>query len=41
MDTLHTTAIMAVIPNDIYGWLNSEALVKFATKELAATAVLA
>ncbi|WP_057878783.1 PTS sugar transporter subunit IIB [Levilactobacillus paucivorans] len=26
---------MAVIPNDIYGWLNSQALVKFTCKQLA------
>ncbi|KRK96578.1 hypothetical protein FD25_GL002076 [Levilactobacillus acidifarinae DSM 19394] len=25
---------VAVIPNDIYGWLNSEALVKFASQTL-------
>ncbi|GEO74555.1 hypothetical protein FD30_GL001691 [Levilactobacillus namurensis DSM 19117] len=31
----------AVIPNDIYGWLNSEALVKFAMHQLAATPVVA
>ena len=29
---------VAVIPNDIYGWLNSEALVKFASHELGLTA---
>ncbi|MDT6979997.1 cellobiose PTS IIC subunit [Levilactobacillus zymae] len=27
---------VAVIPNDIYGWLNSEALVKFANQTLNA-----
>jgi len=35
------TVMMAVIPNDIYGWLNSAALVKFASQKLANTPVVA
>ena len=38
---LHDAVPTAIIPNDIYGWLNSEALVKFATQKLAAEPVVA
>lgn len=38
---LQTTTLTAVIPNDIYGWLNSEALVKFAQRQLLIEAVVA
>ncbi|MGX6429345.1 PTS sugar transporter subunit IIB [Levilactobacillus yonginensis] len=31
---LHTQVPTALIPNDIYGWLNGQALVKFACQQL-------